>query len=358
MMHGMAKVSSAGRLKTGWFQMMASFRRAGLPSLAIGFDAPSIMLAYALSSIQQEQALATSLKKGDEDTLTGNKAAIGILIADQKNDQPPKPGTTQQAQDDESQRRAARDAKLKALQVATDEIQKDLLLQNDRVQIFTSLVTRLSAQITKSETFMSGLAVKDGEYPVLLWVLMEEEIPSGNTAIQLGVKVMSQKGSSITRKAFLGSSYYANAAVVLLYTLSSADGQILGTGMVRKGLAYRLPEASSAITVGAITKQAFVTTTFSSRGPAAYGLSKPDIAADGVNVTSTSPVPRDASGQVLPGSLSRGALTTRLSGTSMAAAIVAGAVARFRLWTAPGGRNGCSKSSTEPAARSVTRAWC
>ena len=86
-------------------------------------------------------------------------------------------------------------------------------------------------------------------------------------------------------------------------------------------------QATGSITVGAVTKQQFVTAGFSSRGPTSFGSAKPDIATDGVNVTSCSLVPRDSAGRPLPGPFERGDITTRLSGTSMATPIVAGAVA-------------------------------
>ena len=82
----------------------------------------------------------------------------------------------------------------------------------------------------------------------------------------------------------------------------------------------------SALTVAAITKQTFLTADFSSRGPAAHGGGKPDIAAPGVNIHSAAPVPRDTSGNVLPG-LTRADLNISMSGTSMATPIVAGVVA-------------------------------
>lgn len=85
-------------------------------------------------------------------------------------------------------------------------------------------------------------------------------------------------------------------------------------------------QARSAITVGAHTKRTFSAVGFSSHGPASYGEQKPDIAAPGVNVMSTVPAPRQADGQ--PDSdASRADLFTRLSGTSMATPMVAGAVA-------------------------------
>ena len=84
--------------------------------------------------------------------------------------------------------------------------------------------------------------------------------------------------------------------------------------------------ATGALTIGAHLKQTFLTAPFSSRGPTAYGASKPDIAAPGVNVTSSIPVRRDAAGQPVPG-LTRGELSDSESGTSMATPIVAGAAA-------------------------------
>lgn len=84
--------------------------------------------------------------------------------------------------------------------------------------------------------------------------------------------------------------------------------------------------ARGAITVGALSKRSFLPAEFSSRGPTAYGLDKPDIAAPGVNITSTVPVPRDPNGRPEAQPM-RSHLFARLSGTSMATPIVAGAVA-------------------------------
>ena len=85
-------------------------------------------------------------------------------------------------------------------------------------------------------------------------------------------------------------------------------------------------QASSAITVGAITKQTFLTAPFSSRGPTAYGGAKPDIAAPGVNITSSIPARRDPAGNVQP-TLTRAELSASLSGTSMATPIVSASAA-------------------------------
>jgi serine protease AprX len=95
-------------------------------------------------------------------------------------------------------------------------------------------------------------------------------------------------------------------------------------------------QAREAITVGAVSKQTFVTAPFSSRGPTAFGLTKPDLAAPGVNVTSALVVRRDAGGNLIPG-LSRSDLSVTLSGTSMATPIVAGAVALIRQRRASAG---------------------
>lgn len=85
-------------------------------------------------------------------------------------------------------------------------------------------------------------------------------------------------------------------------------------------------QARGAITVGAITKRTFLTADFSSRGPSSFGLSKPDLCGPGVNIMSTVPAPRQANGELVANP-ERADLFTRLSGTSMATPIVAGAVA-------------------------------
>lgn len=85
-------------------------------------------------------------------------------------------------------------------------------------------------------------------------------------------------------------------------------------------------QARGAITVAALTKRTFLPADFSSRGPTAYGQEKPDLGAPGVNVTSTVPVPRGLDGRP-ERDPARGHLFARLSGTSMATPIVAGAAA-------------------------------
>lgn len=85
-------------------------------------------------------------------------------------------------------------------------------------------------------------------------------------------------------------------------------------------------QAEHAITVAAVSKLTHLPADFSSHGPSSFGLAKPDLAAPGINITSTVPVPRDAKG--LPdANAPRTLLFGRMSGTSMATPITAGAVA-------------------------------
>ncbi len=85
-------------------------------------------------------------------------------------------------------------------------------------------------------------------------------------------------------------------------------------------------QAREAVCVAAITKRTFLPAAFSGRGPTAYGETKPDICAPGVNITSTIPVPRDPQGRPIPNP-PRTRLFERMSGTSMATPIVAGVTA-------------------------------
>lgn len=84
-------------------------------------------------------------------------------------------------------------------------------------------------------------------------------------------------------------------------------------------------QARKALTVGAVEKISFPKLYRpSSHGPTAYGLQKPDLVAPGGDVLSTVPVPAGHE-QGDPSSLFR--LFSRESGTSVASAVVAGAVA-------------------------------
>ncbi|MNP42823.1 Serine protease AprX [compost metagenome] len=85
-------------------------------------------------------------------------------------------------------------------------------------------------------------------------------------------------------------------------------------------------QARGAITVGAISKRTFLPAEFSSRGPSAYGTEKPDLVAPGINIMSTTPVPRQTDGSLEPTPM-RADLFGRKSGTSMATPIVAGVAA-------------------------------
>ncbi|HRK64700.1 MAG TPA: S8 family serine peptidase [Terricaulis sp.] len=133
---------------------------------------------------------------------------------------------------------------------------------------------------------------------------------SVNNAVQFGKLVVAAAGNEHERAAKLRAAGYGSK----FDTELACPGQALG-----------------AFTVGAITKRApspplHALAGFSSWGPAAYGGDKPDIAAPGVNVTSTVPAPRDPHGAlVIPPR--RADLFKRLSGTSMATPLVAGAAA-------------------------------
>lgn len=85
-------------------------------------------------------------------------------------------------------------------------------------------------------------------------------------------------------------------------------------------------QARRAIAVAAVTKSSFLPAPFSSRGASSHGAPKPQLAAPGVNIMSTVPVPRDSGGHVVPDP-PRALLFERLSGTSMATPIVAGVAA-------------------------------
>ena len=85
-------------------------------------------------------------------------------------------------------------------------------------------------------------------------------------------------------------------------------------------------QARLGVTVASIAKQSWLPANASSRGPASSGAPKPDLAAPGVNVTSTVPLPRGADGRPIRDS-PRSDIFARSSGTSMATPVVAGMAA-------------------------------
>ena len=106
-------------------------------------------------------------------------------------------------------------------------------------------------------------------------------------------------------------------------------------------------QASQAFTVASIAKGTWLPASTSSRGPSSSGAAKPDVAAPGVNITSTVPVPRDAGGN-LRAQPSRSELFARDSGTSMATPIVAGMAALLAQRMAASGK--------APSPRTLRRA--
>lgn len=141
-----------------------------------------------------------------------------------------------------------------------------------------------------------GWSCRDGRCPLCTAV---------DNAVSLGATVVVAAGNEHARANALRNAGFSN----------SFDTELGCPGQSR-----------GAITVGALTKRTFLAADFSSRGPTAYGDSKPDLAGPGVNVMSTVPVPRMANGKPNPSS-QRNDLFARLSGTSMATPIVAGAAA-------------------------------
>jgi serine protease AprX len=100
----------------------------------------------------------------------------------------------------------------------------------------------------------------------------------------------------------------------------AGDGKRLDTEICCPG------QSTAAVTVGSISKRSWAPASSSSHGPSSTGARKPDIAAPGVNIMSTIPVPRGPDGRPLS-DLSRGDIFARDSGTSMATPVVAGIAA-------------------------------
>ncbi len=142
-----------------------------------------------------------------------------------------------------------------------------------------------------------GWACPDGRCPLCTAV--------DNAALVDGVLAVVAAGNEHQKAEFLRSKGFGD----------SFDTEITCPGAARE-----------AISVGAITKQTFLTAPFSSRGPTAWGGAKPDIAAPGVNVSSTVPLPRDPSGRPAGAGIPADFCAPD-SGTSMATPMVAGVVA-------------------------------
>lgn len=111
--------------------------------------------------------------------------------------------------------------------------------------------------------------------------------------------------------------------------VTAAGNEHLLAGAIRKSAPETIPDtellcpaqARGAITVGAIEKEpSEALYSASSRGPTSYGLDKPELLAPGVDVTSTIPVPTRSGTTLFD-------LFGVASGTSVAAAVVAGALA-------------------------------
>lgn len=85
-------------------------------------------------------------------------------------------------------------------------------------------------------------------------------------------------------------------------------------------------QSRQALTVGSIYKHSWLPASSSSRGPSSSGAPKPDLAAPGVNVTSTVPMPRGPDGNPIPNA-ARSDIFAQMSGTSMATPVVAGIAA-------------------------------
>lgn len=98
------------------------------------------------------------------------------------------------------------------------------------------------------------------------------------------------------------------------------EGSLLDTELCCPG------QSRQAVTVGSIYKHSWLPASSSSRGPSSSGAAKPDLAAPGVNVTSTIPIPRGPDGNPIAAP-SRSDIFAQMSGTSMATPVVAGIAA-------------------------------